>query len=175
METLPRYQNYKIYFDNWFSSPSLAETLLEYGFHSVSTLRINRAKGLRFSLADKAFSKKPRGFSESMVNSKSNLNIVTWNNSKTVNLLSSFVGVEPLSHCLRFNKVEKRRFRVSCPKIVLEYNQFMSSVDLCDMFMALYRIDRRSKRYCLRIVYYLFTVCCSNAWIIHKKKQETFK
>ncbi len=103
-----------------------------------------------------------------MINSKSNLNIVRWNDSKTVNLLSSYVGVEPVSHCLRFNKVEKKRVQVSCPKIVQEYNKFMGGVDLCDMFMALYRIDRRSKKYYLRIVYYLFTVCCSDAWIIHK-------
>ena len=45
----------------------------------------------------------------------------------------------------------------------------MGGVDLCDMFHALYRIDRRSKKYYLRIVYFLIAVAISNAWIIYKK------
>lgn len=45
----------------------------------------------------------------------------------------------------------------------------MGGVDLCDMFHALYRINRRSKKYYTRIVYYLIAVAISNAWLIYKK------
>jgi hypothetical protein len=48
----------------------------------------------------------------------------------------------------------------------------MGGVDLCDMFHALYRIDRRSKKYYLRIVYFLIGVALSNAWLIYKKNVE---
>jgi len=44
----------------------------------------------------------------------------------------------------------------------------MGGVDLCDMFHALYRIERRSKRWYIRIVYYLISVCVTNAWLIYK-------
>jgi hypothetical protein len=47
----------------------------------------------------------------------------------------------------------------------------MGGVDLCDMFHALYRIDRRSKKYYLRIVYFLIGVAISNAWIIYNKNR----
>ncbi len=168
MESLPRHKNFKVYYDNWFSSPFLAHTLLKSGFHSVSTLRINRAKGLEFPTDDKVFLKKPRGFYETMVNQNKNLMILRWNDNKAVTLMSSFVGVEPINICSRFDKKEKCRIDVCCPAIVKEYNKFMGGVDLCDMFMALYRIDKRSKKYYLRIVYYFLSVCCCNAWIIHK-------
>jgi len=42
---LPKYQNYKIFFDNWFSSVSCAYTLLEKGIHSTATVQIRRVKG----------------------------------------------------------------------------------------------------------------------------------
>jgi hypothetical protein len=44
----------------------------------------------------------------------------------------------------------------------------MGGVDLADMFHALYRIDRRSKKYYMRIVYFLIGVAISNAWLIQK-------
>jgi hypothetical protein len=103
-----------------------------------------------------------------MLNEAGNLTVLRWNDTKVVNLLSSFVGTGPVGTCSRFDKKLKKRVDVPCPLIVSEYNKFMGGVDLCDMFLALYRIDRKSKKYHLRIVYYLFSVCCCNAWIIHK-------
>ena len=103
-----------------------------------------------------------------MLNLEENLTVVRWNDNKIVNLLSSFVGTEPVGVCSRFDKKLRRRVDVPCPLIIEIYNNFMGGVDLCDMFLALFRIDRRSKKYYLRIVYYLFSVCCCNAWIIHK-------
>ena len=44
----------------------------------------------------------------------------------------------------------------------------MRGVDLSGMLLALYKIDRRSKKYYNRIIYYLLGVCIVNAWIIYK-------
>lgn len=49
----------------------------------------------------------------------------------------------------------------------------MGGVDLCDMVLALYRIDRRSKKYYLRIVYFLISIAISNARIIYNKINGT--
>ena len=32
------------------------------------------------------------------------------------------------------------------PHAIVEYNKFMRGVDLCDMFLELYRIDFKSKK-----------------------------
>ena len=39
------------------------------------------------------------------------------------------------------------------------------------MLASLYRIDRKSNKYYLRIVYYLISVCVNNAWILHKENR----
>ncbi len=58
--------------------------------------------------------------------------------------------------------------KLTCPQIVGEYIQNMGGVDLADMPLALYWIDRRSKKYYNRIVYYLFGVCVVNSRILYK-------
>ena len=37
-------QQHKVFFDNWFSSVSLAYSLLEKGIHSTATIQIRRVK-----------------------------------------------------------------------------------------------------------------------------------
>ena len=44
-ETLPRQQNYKVFFDNWFSTLLLLIKLKERGFFATATLRADRLKG----------------------------------------------------------------------------------------------------------------------------------
>src|SRR3990167_4894940 len=43
------------------------------------------------------------------------------------------------------------------------------------MFHAIYRLEHRSRRFYLRIVYYLFSVCLSNAWILQKENLKTYQ
>ena len=46
-EDIPRFQNYKLFFDNWFSSIGLAKKLKDKGILSFSTVRPNRLKGCK--------------------------------------------------------------------------------------------------------------------------------
>ena len=64
--------------------------------------------------------------------------------------------------------LHQSRVDVQCQNIVGEYNKYMGGVDLADMLLALYRIDRRSKKYYNRIIFYLFGVCTTNAWTLYK-------
>ena len=48
-ERLPKNRNYKLFFDNWFSSRQLIFELLKKRIFAVGTLRINRARRLVFS------------------------------------------------------------------------------------------------------------------------------
>jgi hypothetical protein len=85
-----------------------------------------------------------------------------------VNLLSTYLEAEPMLKASRWSKKNQSRIDVNCPFIVKEYNNHMGGVDLANMLLALYRIDRRSKKYYTRIIYYLCGVCTTNAWIIYK-------
>ena len=43
------------------------------------------------------------------------------------------------------------------PHAVAEYNKFMRGEDLCDMFLELYRIDFKSKKWYMRIFFYVLS------------------
>lgn len=58
-KSLPRHQNYIIYFDNWFNFPELQ--LKQCGFHSVGTLRANRLRGCQLK-SEKELREEGRGY-----------------------------------------------------------------------------------------------------------------
>ena len=45
LETLPKYKNFKIFFDNWFSSISLCLALKDYGYLATAIIRADHTKG----------------------------------------------------------------------------------------------------------------------------------
>lgn len=53
---------------------------------------------------------------------------------------------EPSETVSRFDKNEKGRINVKCPKIIKEYNSHMGSVNLADMFVSLYHTGIKSHR-----------------------------
>jgi len=175
IEILKDQMNYKLFFDNWFSSPSLILELKQRGFQSVATIQISRVPGCIFSLTEKEFIKSGRGKYEQLVNKTNNLVIVRWNDNKPLHLISSYIGSNPVDKISRWVKNDGKRTLVPCPSIVRSYNKNMGGVDLADMLASLYRIDRKSRKYYTRIVYYLFSVCVNNAWILHKKNNPSNK
>ncbi len=151
--------NYKLFYDNWFSSVSLALQLLENGFHTTATIQINRVKGLNFEIPNQKFIKSPRGTYEEFVHSSQKLSLVEWNDNRPVHIISTLYGARPINSIVRYVKSSKKRININCPAVVKAYNKHMGGVDLADMLFSLYRIDRRSHKYYNRIIYYLFSVC----------------
>jgi len=59
--TLPRNVNYKVFFDNFFSSISLMSCLKNDGFWAVATIRNDRLKGAQNHLQSEELKKSGRG------------------------------------------------------------------------------------------------------------------
>lgn len=57
---------------------------------------------------------------------------VVWKDTKVVNLLSTFVGTEPVMKVKRFDKKLKKHVEVDYPAIIKTYNKHMGGVDLLD-------------------------------------------
>ena len=58
---LPKNQNYKVYFDNFFTSLRLLKKLKNYGIHALGTIRPNRMEGAQKLLeSEKALKSKGR-------------------------------------------------------------------------------------------------------------------
>ncbi|KAK2717523.1 hypothetical protein QYM36_006342 [Artemia franciscana] len=139
-EEIPRNKNFKLFFDNYYTSIPLIRELLLHGIHSAGTVRTNRLKGCNIE-ADDLLKKKGRGSFDYRVETNSGIVVTKWFDNKSVCIASSFVGAEPSDNCKRWDRTSKKYVDVLRPLCIAEYNKFMGGVDLSDMLIELYRID----------------------------------
>ena len=88
-------------------------------------------------LAEKGLKKKGRGAFDYRLEVDSNIIAVRWFGNSSVNLVSSFAGVEPTESITRYNRSQHKKVQVTQPDIVLVYNQYMRGVDKLDMMRAI--------------------------------------
>ncbi|KAI8125261.1 PiggyBac transposable element-derived protein 2 [Lucilia cuprina] len=88
---MPLNQNFKLFFDNWFSSISLMIALKEKGILAVGTIRSNRLKNCTLS-SEKELQKRGRGSSDFKYEATHNLIACRWYDNKSVQLLSNYAG-----------------------------------------------------------------------------------
>lgn len=142
-----------IFCDNFFSSPELLYLLkVNYGVFGLGTIRSNRIRGAEKFLPDeKSMKKKQRGAFSQVVCDENKLVVVRWNDNKSVTLISSFVGSEPVQKIKRYCKEQKQKIEVDIPQIVREYNKHMGGVDLADMLISLYKVPFKTRRWYIGI------------------------
>ncbi|KAF0751882.1 piggyBac transposable element-derived protein 2-like isoform X1 [Aphis craccivora] len=143
---LPKGKNFKVYFDNWFSSLQLSVALKERQIFCIG-----------------------RGSYDFKVETENNISLVRWFDRKSINFLSTYTSVEPLGTCKRWSISDKKFIEVQRPHVVEEYNKFMGGVDLADMLLELYRIDIRSNKWYMRIIFWVIGVCIVNGWLLYRR------
>ncbi|CAG4948760.1 unnamed protein product [Parnassius apollo] len=106
---IPRNQNYRLYFDNYFTSLLLLEYFTKQRILSLGTIRRNRIPDCKLP-AEKEISKTERSYSVEYVAcvQGTDISTVAWKDNKIVTLASSFVGELPKSQVSRYNKPHKR-------------------------------------------------------------------
>jgi hypothetical protein len=164
---VPSDLNCKLYYDNWFCSILLQSALAERTIWSLGTVRQNRLKGCEHE-SDAALKKSGRG---SMDEKRCTVRSVRyastkWYDNRCVNLLSNFVGAQPVHKAKRYDKRKKKHVEIPCPNAVVAYNKFMGGVDLVDSVMALYHTTVCSKKYYHRIFFHSMDLMCVNAWFL---------
>lgn len=162
--------NYRVFFDNYYTSLPLIEYLANRGILSLGTIRKNRIPGCKLP-DEKVFKKEPRGTSVEQVGDHNGIDIsvVAWRDNKIVTLASNFAGKNPTSSVRRYDKTRKQYIMVERPSVVAEYNRHMGGVDLLDCIMGHYKIKLRSKRYYIRLFYHLLDLVMSNSWLLYRK------
>lgn len=170
--SLPSDSGCKVFFDNYYTTLELVIYLRDkMKLHSCGTIRANRLKQCPLRTT-KELQKIGRGATDWYVDANSNIIVVRWLDNGPVTLVSTYAYHHQVGTVKRFSAREKQVVDIPIPKIVREYNTFMGGVDLMDMFLALYRIDRRSKRWYMRIIFYLLGLAVSNSWLLHKRHQQ---
>lgn len=59
------------------------------------------------------------------------------------------------------------KLNVTCPTLVKDYNAFMGGIDQADRLRALYCVDRKSKKWWLRIFWGLLDIVFVNAYVVY--------
>ncbi|XP_058807569.1 piggyBac transposable element-derived protein 3-like [Phymastichus coffea] len=125
--SIRKLSDYHIYFDNFFTSPDLLIHLNKYGLRSTGTVRKDRVKEKH------EFEKKdPRGSYKVSHDSNSGMNFISVIDSKQVSILSTAVGVTPITPVKRFSRTAQERVELGFPHAFSLYNKYMGGVDLHD-------------------------------------------
>ncbi|XP_046383469.1 piggyBac transposable element-derived protein 2-like [Ischnura elegans] len=173
-ENIPKHKNFKLYCDNWFSSPKLFSQLRKDGILAAGTIRRNRL-GQCTLKSDKELKKQGRGSFDYRLEKSENTFVLKWLDNKPVYLISNFVGAHPVENVRRWSVAEKRYIDVPQPNIVRAYNKHMGGVDKQDMLLELYRTNLKGKRYYLRVIFHFIDLSVVNAWLLYRRHCEQLK
>jgi hypothetical protein len=89
--------------------------LKEKSFHFVGTVRANRLKGCDLK-TEKELKKDRRGSYDCKVHSASNIIAVRWYDNTSVDLLSTYIGTEPMGQVRGWDKKQKEYIEGLEPK-----------------------------------------------------------
>jgi hypothetical protein len=149
-------------FDNFFSSRELLEKLLEDGIYATATARCDR-KDLPVLARQSTNLRK----GEYEWRTKGKTSYIRWKDTKDVHILSTTFNPATTATVQRTQK-DGSTLEVSCPEAVREYTKRMGGVDRLDERRGRYSISRRSRRWWLRIFYFVVDCAIVNAFVLFK-------
>ncbi|KAK3889506.1 hypothetical protein Pcinc_006478 [Petrolisthes cinctipes] len=157
-----------IFADNFFTSLELVRYLKDINCRYTGTVRENRIGKPPLKPVKEMEKSVPCGTID-YVSSDDGILVVRQKDNKVVTLLSTDMGVEPVSSVYRYSSESKRKEEVRCPAVIKSYNANMGGIDKNDRLVHLYRTPMKSKRWYLRLFAYAIDVSLTNAWIMYKR------
>ncbi|XP_071479178.1 piggyBac transposable element-derived protein 4-like [Diadema antillarum] len=152
-------KGYRLFMDNWYTSPALFTELFKRKTHACGTVRMNR-KGIPKDL--KPNRKLKRG--ESFFKRCKELLVMLWHDKRDVTMLSTI-------HSSSFSDTQKRDRvtgePIQKPDIVLDYNSYMGGVDLSDFLTNQYADMRKSLKWYKKLIFHLNDLAVTNAYIVY--------
>lgn len=158
-------KNHILYMDNFFSSYNLYKILKDnqiYAVGTVNALQQNLPKLIEDKNLKRDFDWKT---------SDTGITMFKWKDNKCVHLLSS---IHTADDKISVNRKAKNGTlnKVSCPKVLYDYNKNMNFVDNFDCLTQNYGLDRKSKKWYMRMVFHFLGAAITNAFIIHKEIEK---
>jgi hypothetical protein len=166
-ETIP--PKSKVFFDRYFTSEHLIRTLLEKNIYGTGTLM--KTKTPCSVMSDKDLQKKGRGSWDELVSTDGNLACIKWMDNRSVIMLSSLAGSKPSDSIQRWCRKLKNYVSVSRPAVIKEYNESMGGVDVCDQLISLYRIDMKTRKWPVKVIFHFVNLTIVNSWLEYRKQK----
>lgn len=174
LELTKRYENkfHCVFFDNFFTSFPLLTKLLDRSTFGCGTLRSNK----KHFPSNHLVPDKTLESGESDSAGTSSITVDKWKDRgrKCVLIATTMHTTRERSTVERTNK-EGEKVTINCPKSVSDYNKNMGGVDLFDQLHACYNISWKSRRWWLKLFYYLVDASIVNSFILYKTGASTSK
>ncbi|XP_050064607.1 piggyBac transposable element-derived protein 4-like [Aphis gossypii] len=146
-----------MYTDNWYTSVTLANQLLNRSTNLVGTLRSNR----KFNPVSVVKAKLKKGEIMSS-QSQNNIVVLKWKDKQDVLMLST----KHKNNTVVVNN--KRGKQVVKPQMVIDYNKAKGSVDICDLRSSYHSPLRRSLKWYRKVMFeILLNTCLLNAMSLY--------
>lgn len=168
-----RKKGYHLYFDNFFSSVGLAEALLQDDLYCIATTRTNRKKWPASLRNTKSLDKTLKRGEHISTVIDNVVECLVWKDNKCVPFINTISLPGTHTQVSRKGK-DGQRQDVSCPQTVKLYNQHMGGVDLADSRRKLYSCSRKSRRWWMRLFYFLVDVSVINSHVLTQESPQCF-
>ncbi|XP_030018215.1 piggyBac transposable element-derived protein 3-like isoform X4 [Sphaeramia orbicularis] len=158
-----------IFAGNFFTSLELVRYLKDRNCRYTGTASNNRVGMVPLqSIEEMEMKAVPCGTFD-YVTSDDGILALRWKDNKIVTVLSTDMGVQPLSSVCFYCSDTKRKEEVSCPAVIKSYSVNMSGIEKSDMLVHLFRTPMKSKRWYMQLFAFAIDVSLTNAWIMYKR------
>ena len=99
--------------------------------------------------------------------SKRSVTVTVWRDTRHIHLVSNAYPVSGDTTVARKRKTDGVVEQVSCPPVICGYNTFMGGVDKNEQKRSYYCINRKSKRWWMRIFWHFLDVAVVNAHCLY--------
>ena len=125
-ETIPKMMNYKLYFDNYFTTIQLEVQLKKLGIFSIGTIRSNRLKDINMKYI-KSLKEEGRGSIDYRITQVDGVELIAtrWCDNNIVTCLSTLSGCESIDMVKRWSSSQKQHIQVKRPNVIKLYNAHM--------------------------------------------------
>ncbi|XP_018403038.1 PREDICTED: piggyBac transposable element-derived protein 3-like [Cyphomyrmex costatus] len=139
-------KGYHVYFDNFFTGMDLMISLKKDIILACGTVRSNRTRLPKSDMQDKKMTHGQHDYKTS----NTNIRWIKWMDKKPVHFLSNYHDPCEMTTVSRKQKDGSLKF-VDCPVMCSDYNKHMGYVDNADRLLSTYKIDRKSRKWWLRL------------------------